>query len=103
MDGIGVRKSRFGNAVALANAPTLRQLEQEPLYTTITANGTTVGLPSDDDIGNSEVGHNALGAGREFAQGAKLVNEAIASGSLFAGDVWRDALAFAAANYKPIY
>jgi 2,3-bisphosphoglycerate-independent phosphoglycerate mutase len=42
-------------------------------------------MPSDDDMGNSEVGHNALGAGRIFDQGAKLVNAAIADGSLFRG------------------
>ena len=39
------------------------------------AHGTAVGLPSDGDMGNSEVGHNALGAGRVFDQGAKLVNQ----------------------------
>ncbi|MBZ0252560.1 MAG: 2,3-bisphosphoglycerate-independent phosphoglycerate mutase, partial [Candidatus Methylomirabilis sp.] len=49
--------------------------------------------PSEDDMGNSEVGHNALGAGRVFDQGAKLVNGAIASGELFRGDFWKDVLA----------
>ncbi len=44
------------------------------------AHGTAVGLPCDDDMGNSEVGHNALGAGRVFDQGAKLVGGAIESG-----------------------
>jgi 2,3-bisphosphoglycerate-independent phosphoglycerate mutase len=48
-----------------------------------------VGLPSDEDMGNSEVGHNALGAGRVFAQGARLVNDAIASRALFGGTAWR--------------
>lgn len=43
----------------------------------IKAHGTAVGLPSDDDMGNSEVGHNAIGAGQIYAQGAKLVTEAI--------------------------
>jgi len=52
----------------------------------VKAHGTAVGLPSDDDMGNSEVGHNALGAGRIFAQGAKLVDQALASGKIYEGD-----------------
>ncbi|KVI11170.1 Alkaline phosphatase-like, alpha/beta/alpha [Cynara cardunculus var. scolymus] len=47
------------------------------------AHGTAVGLPTDDDMGNSEVGHNALGAGRIYAQGAKLVDLALSSGKIF--------------------
>lgn len=93
MDGIGLRNSQFGNAVALARTPTLRRLLQMPLSTTLKAHGTAVGLPSEDDIGNSEVGHNALGAGRIFAQGAKLVNIAMADGSVFRGETWRQAVA----------
>ncbi|XP_047052813.1 2,3-bisphosphoglycerate-independent phosphoglycerate mutase [Lolium rigidum] len=54
-------------------------------WTLVKAHGTAVGLPSDDDMGNSEVGHNALGAGRIFAQGAKLVDAALASGK-----IWED-------------
>lgn len=52
----------------------------------IKAHGTAVGLPSEDDMGNSEVGHNALGAGRIFAQGAKLCDIALASGKIFDGE-----------------
>ncbi|KAF8775973.1 hypothetical protein HU200_004110 [Digitaria exilis] len=55
-------------------------------WTLVKAHGTAVGLPSDDDMGNSEVGHNALGAGRIFAQGAKLVDQALASGKIYEGD-----------------
>ncbi len=92
MDGIGLRSARFGNAVALARTPNLHRLEKEGLFTTLTAHGTAVGLPSDEDIGNSEVGHNALGAGRIFNQGAKLVAQAIADGSIFKGEVWNAAV-----------
>ncbi len=88
MDGVGLRKSRFGNAVALAQTPNLDSLIASRLSTTLKAHGTYVGLPSDDDIGNSEVGHNALGAGRIFAQGAKLVNIAIDDGAMFKGPAW---------------
>ena len=94
MDGVGVREERFGNAVRLAWTPAMDWLKQNGLYTTLQAHGTAVGLPSDDDIGNSEVGHNALGAGRVFAQGATLVKEAIASERIFAGPTWRDLLSY---------
>lgn len=89
MDGVGLSDAKFGNAVALATTPTLTRLKDSPLFTTLAAHGTAVGLPSDDDIGNSEVGHNALGAGRIFAQGAKLVQIAIADGSMFQGACWK--------------
>lgn len=92
MDGVGLRASRFGNAVALARKPNLDRLLVTKLSTTLLAHGTAVGLPSDDDIGNSEVGHNALGAGRIFAQGAKLVNLAIENGSIFEGQGWKEVI-----------
>lgn len=92
MDGVGVRKERYGNAVAHAATPALHFLEHAGLYTTLKASGTAVGLPFDQDMGNSEVGHNALGAGRIFDQGAKLVNTALANGSLFKGTAWTQAV-----------
>lgn len=92
MDGIGVRKERFGNAVALAATPALHFLKHAGLYTTLKASGPSVGLPFDNDMGNSEVGHNALGAGRVFDQGAKLVSEAIKEGTLFKGKAWQSAI-----------
>ncbi len=79
---------RQGNAVAAAYLPRLQGLTRLTTYRTLRAHGPSVGLPSKDDMGNSEVGHNALGAGRVFAQGAKLVNEAIASGAIFEGSGW---------------
>ena len=81
MDGVGVGASNEGDAVWLARTPTLDRLAQVSLTTRLRAHGTAVGLPSDDDMGNSEVGHNAFGAGRVFDQGAKLVDAAISSGS----------------------
>lgn len=93
MDGMGLNPSRFGNAVALAKTPNLKFLEKNSLFTTLQAHGTAVGLPSDDDIGNSEVGHNAIGAGRIYDQGAKLVNKAIETGSLYEGNVWKEMMA----------
>ncbi|MBP8976118.1 MAG: 2,3-bisphosphoglycerate-independent phosphoglycerate mutase [Bacteroidetes bacterium] len=90
MDGIGIGKPYAGNAVYCANTPTFDKLFSSPLFTTLQAHGKAVGLPTDDDMGNSEVGHNALGAGRVFAQGAKRVNEAIADGSIFKTEVWKE-------------
>jgi len=97
-DGVGVAPDSPSNAVSEANTPTLDWLTEQTLYTQLLAHGTAVGLPSDDDMGNSEVGHNALGAGRIFAQGAKLVNQALASGAAFETDVWKNAIHHGKAN-----
>ncbi|HQY14856.1 MAG TPA: 2,3-bisphosphoglycerate-independent phosphoglycerate mutase [Ilumatobacteraceae bacterium] len=91
-DGVGVAPPGPSNAVTEADTPVLDQLYAGELYTELAAHGPAVGLPSDDDMGNSEVGHNALGAGRIFAQGAKLVNAAIASGAMFDSPVWKTAI-----------
>ncbi|MGY9073470.1 MAG: 2,3-bisphosphoglycerate-independent phosphoglycerate mutase [Acidimicrobiales bacterium] len=94
-DGVGVAAQGASNAVTEAPTPTLDALTTSLRSTTLLAHGPAVGLPSDDDMGNSEVGHNALGAGRVFDQGAKLVNAAIADGSIFQGSVWLDTVAAA--------
>ncbi len=89
-DGVGIAPPGPSNAVSEADTPTIDALVDSPLATEIAAHGEAVGLPTDDDMGNSEVGHNALGAGRVFAQGAKLVNRAIADRSIFETEVWRE-------------
>ncbi len=91
-DGVGVAPPVDSNAVHRAHTPTLDALASSDLYTELAAHGEAVGLPTDDDMGNSEVGHNALGAGRIFDQGAKLVNKALADGSLFESGHWRTAV-----------
>ena len=91
-DGVGVAPPGPSNAVTEANTPTLDWLAEQSLYTELLAHGTAVGLPSDDDMGNSEVGHNAIGAGRIFAQGAKLVNQALLSGDAFETEAWNRAI-----------
>lgn len=90
MDGIGLGKQDETNAVYLAKTPTLDMLNGLKLKTKLKAHGPAVGLPSDDDMGNSEVGHNAMGAGRVFAQGAKLVNESLESGKIFETQNWKN-------------
>ena len=79
MDGVGRGREDESDAVWLARTPTLDWLAANTPTGSLAAHGMAVGMPGDDDMGNSEVGHNALGAGRIFAQGAKLVNGAIAS------------------------
>ena len=88
MDGVGIAPDTIANAVAGAYTPTLDMLMKNYPTVTLKAHGTAVGLPSDDDMGNSEVGHNALGAGQVFAQGAKLVTNSIESGKMFASETW---------------
>ena len=89
MDGVGIAPANAANAVAKAHTPTLDALMANYPTLKIRAHGTAVGLPSDDDMGNSEVGHNALGSGQVFAQGAKLVSQSIESGKIFASDAWK--------------
>ena len=89
MDGVGLGRQDGSNGVYLAKTPCLDRLFKMELFTSLQAHGTAVGLPSDEDMGNSEVGHNALGAGRVFAQGARRVNSAIKDGSIFESDQWR--------------
>ena len=89
MDGVGLAPDTISNAVAGAYTPTLDMLMKNYPMVSLKAHGTAVGLPSDDDMGNSEVGHNALGAGQVFAQGAKLVSNSIESGKMFTSDTWQ--------------
>lgn len=89
MDGVGLAPESEANAVKLAKTQTLDMLMAKYPMLTLKAHGTAVGLPSDDDMGNSEVGHNALGSGQVFAQGAKLVSNSIESGKMFTSDTWK--------------
>ena len=88
MDGVGIAPNNGANAVAAAYTPTLDYLMKNYPMLSIKAHGTAVGLPGDDDMGNSEVGHNALGSGQVFAQGAKLVSQSIENGKIFASETW---------------
>ena len=83
LDGVGIGRKDEGDAVHLARTPALDRLDDIALKTTLLAHGTHVGMPSDSDMGNSEVGHNALGAGKIYDQGAKLVDNAIRGRTLF--------------------
>ena len=93
MDGVGLAPATEANAVSLAYTPTLDMLMSKYPTVKLKAHGTAVGLPGDDDMGNSEVGHNALGSGQVFAQGAKLVSQSIESGKMFASATWQKVVA----------
>ncbi len=93
MDGVGLAPDTVANAVKSAYTPNLDALLASYPMVSLKAHGTAVGLPSDDDMGNSEVGHNALGAGQVFAQGAKLVSNSIESGKMFTSPTWRELIA----------
>lgn len=93
MDGVGFGAKDGGDMVWNASTPTLDKLLKEYPNCQLKAHGTAVGLPTDDDMGNSEVGHNALGCGQIYSQGAKLVNESIENGSVYDSNAWREILA----------
>ena len=103
MDGVGIAPDNGANAVAAANTPTLDRLMKNYPTLSIKAHGTAVGLPADDDMGNSEVGHNALGSGQVFAQGAKLVSQSIETGKLFASATWGELVGGVKANGSTLH
>ncbi|KAF8397068.1 hypothetical protein HHK36_018706 [Tetracentron sinense] len=88
LDGWGEANPDKYNCIHVAETPTMDSLKKDApeKWRLVRAHGTAVGLPTEDDMGNSEVGHNALGAGRIFAQGAKLVDFALASGKIYGGE-----------------
>ena len=103
MDGVGLAPDTVSNAVAGAYTPNLDALMANYPMVPLKAHGTAVGLPSDDDMGNSEVGHNALGAGQVFAQGAKLVSNSIESGKMFASATWQELIANVKSNGSTLH
>lgn len=93
MDGVGIKAIETGNAVTGAKKPILDNCMKNYPMQKLKAHGTAVGLPSDGDMGNSEVGHNAIGAGQVYSQGAKLVSESLASKSMYQSEVWQSLVA----------
>ena len=103
MDGVGLAGDTVSNAVKSAYTPNLDRLMANYPMVALKAHGTAVGLPSDDDMGNSEVGHNALGAGQVFAQGAKLVSNSIESGKMFASATWQELIGGVKSNSSTLH
>ncbi|CAK8569000.1 unnamed protein product [Lathyrus sativus] len=88
LDGWGEANPNEYNCIHIAETPNMDSLKKgaPKHWRLVRAHGKAVGLPTEDDMGNSEVGHNALGASRIFAQGAKLVDLALESGNIFDGE-----------------
>ncbi len=103
MDGYGLPKTDVGSAIAAAKKPMLDRLFANYPNIKLRAHGTAVGMPSDDDMGNSEVGHNAIGAGQVYSQGASLVSNAIASGAIWQGEAWQQIIAGAKAARSVVH
>ncbi len=103
MDGVGFGKYKEGDAVANAVTGNLDKFYATSPWTKLKAHGTAVGLPTDADMGNSEVGHNAMGCGRVFDQGAKLVASSINSGKMFEGETWKKLVANTKANNSTLH
>ncbi len=103
MDGVGIGKNPDSDYVKIANTPNLDWLHENAVYSEVKAHGVAVGLPDDGDMGNSEVGHNAIGCGRVFAQGAALVGDAIRTGSMFEGSVWKELVANAVGKESSLH
>lgn len=92
MDGFGLDEPGPGNAIAQAATPVLDELLAERPHTTLDASGEAVGLP-EGQMGNSEVGHLNIGAGRVVFQELTRINRACADGSLAANPVLQEAFA----------
>ena len=86
LDGFGLRQKRMGNAVALANTPNIDRLLRNYPNSTLTTFGKKVGLP-ENQMGNSEVGHLHIGAGRIVQSMLPRIDDAIASGALIKNNV----------------
>ena len=103
MDGVGFGKYPDGDAFLKSYTPELDNLMKTCSFTKLKAHGSAVGMPSDADMGNSEVGHNAIGCGRVFAQGAKLVENAIDSKDMFQGGTWKEIIANCKINNSTLH
>jgi len=102
MDGYGVRKEGKGNAIAMAEKPNLDKIFSESPYTTLGASGLDVGLPK-GQMGNSEVGHLNLGAGRIVHQEITRIDKAIEDGSFFKNEAFLDAINIAKKNNSGVH
>lgn len=102
LDGLGIGKNTKGNAVEAAKMPVYKQLITENPKTQLQASGFAVGLP-DGQMGNSEVGHLNIGAGRVVYQELTRISQSIEEGHFFENDVLRSAMHYAASEGKTLH
>ncbi len=91
LDGWGYREERYGNAIAYAHTPNMDSFIKKYPFTVLQAGGTAVGLP-EGQMGNSEVGHINIGAGRIVYQDSLRILKAIEDGSFFENRVLKKAM-----------
>jgi len=89
IDGLGINPDTHGNAVLAADMKNLWSAYDKYPSINIVASGQEVGLVSEKDAGNSEVGHNAIGAGKRIKQGLALLNEVFETGEVFESKSWK--------------
>jgi len=102
LDGVALRQEEHGNAFAQANKPNFDRYWNTFPHATLEASGLAVGLPA-GQMGNSEVGHTNIGAGRPVYQSLTLINKAIADGDFFDNEVLVSAIANAKNNHKKLH
>ena len=91
LDGVGLAPDSPGNAVSRAHTPFLGGAARNYLHVALSASGRAVGL-TDGQMGNSEVGHNTMGAGQILNQGVARINASLDSGEAWNSDAWRTAI-----------
>src|SRR5256714_12934092 len=102
MDGWGVNPRKEGNAIALARTPNIDKIARAWPHTTVKTSGAAVGLP-DGQMGNSEVGHQNLGAGKRVLQDYTRVSESIKDGSFFQNPAFLKAVAHVKKNNSQLH
>ncbi|GLV57488.1 2,3-bisphosphoglycerate-independent phosphoglycerate mutase [Dictyobacter sp. S3.2.2.5] len=102
MDGWGINPRKEGNAIALAQTPNIDKLAREWPHTAVKTSGAAVGLP-DGQMGNSEVGHQNIGAGKRVLQDYTRVSESIQDGSFFQNPAFLEAIKHVKKNQSQLH
>jgi len=102
MDGWGVNPRKEGNAIALAHTPNIDKIAREWPHTTVKTSGEAVGLP-EGQMGNSEVGHQNIGAGKRVLQDYTRVSESIKDGSFYQNPAFLKAVEHVKKNHAQLH
>ena len=102
LDGYGINQDTYGNAIAAADKPHLDEIFTKYPGTTLKACGLDVGLP-EGQMGNSEVGHLNIGAGRIVYQDLTMITKAIEDGSFFENEALQKAMAHVKENHSALH
>ena len=102
LDGYGTAPHSQGNAITLAKTPNMDKYAKMYPYGQLIASGESVGLPA-NEVGNSEVGHLTIGAGRAISQSLKRINEEIDEGSFYENRAFLKAIAHVRENRSRLH